>query len=100
MLVQLRFPWETLPRSELSTHVLSAHHLTGGRHMDKPWLAHYEKDVPHTIDYPRIPLHRTLEDSAARLSRPDSYQARSALQSPLTMGVAVIASCGCRVVAF
>ena len=31
-----------------------------------PWLQHYEEGVPHSIQYPRIPLHRTLEDSAVR----------------------------------
>ena len=50
--------------------------------MEKPWLAHYEKDVPHTIDYPKIPLHRTLEDSARQVSRPDRDQARPALHGP------------------
>ncbi|MDP2937301.1 MAG: long-chain fatty acid--CoA ligase [Dehalococcoidia bacterium] len=31
-----------------------------------PWLKHYEKGVPHSIPYPSIPLHRTLEDTATR----------------------------------
>ncbi|MDP2660323.1 MAG: long-chain fatty acid--CoA ligase [Dehalococcoidia bacterium] len=31
-----------------------------------PWLKHYEEGVPHSIQYPPIPLHRTLEDAAAR----------------------------------
>jgi long-chain acyl-CoA synthetase len=30
------------------------------------WLAHYEPDVPHTLTYPDIPLHRLLEDTARR----------------------------------
>ncbi|HET7087502.1 MAG TPA: long-chain fatty acid--CoA ligase, partial [Anaerolineae bacterium] len=34
--------------------------------MVKPWLKHYDPDVPHTIDYPRIPAYRLLDDSAAR----------------------------------
>ena len=34
--------------------------------MDKPWLAHYEKGVPATLPYPRIPLFQTLTDSARR----------------------------------
>ena len=33
--------------------------------MEKPWLAHYEPEVPHTIDYPKMPLHQILEDGAA-----------------------------------
>ncbi len=28
------------------------------------WLPHYDPDVPRHIDYPRIPLHRILEESA------------------------------------
>ncbi len=32
--------------------------------MEKPWLAHYENSVPETLDYPAIPLHQMLEDSA------------------------------------
>ncbi|HLB12403.1 MAG TPA: long-chain fatty acid--CoA ligase [Dehalococcoidia bacterium] len=31
-----------------------------------PWLKHYEEGVPHSIQYPSVPLHRTLEDTAAR----------------------------------
>src|SRR3990172_2221422 len=31
-----------------------------------PWLKHYEEGVPQSIEYPAIPLHRTLEDTAAR----------------------------------
>jgi long-chain acyl-CoA synthetase len=34
--------------------------------MEKPWLARYDDDVPESIDYPRMPLHRTLEDSARK----------------------------------
>jgi len=34
--------------------------------MEKLWLAHYDDDVPASMDYPRIPLHRTLEDSARK----------------------------------
>ncbi len=32
----------------------------------KPWLAHYEQGVPHTLDYPKIPLFKILEESAKR----------------------------------
>ena len=54
--------------------------------MEKPWLAHYEKDVPHTIDYPKIPLHQTLEDSARKY--PDQTAIKLVLRymGPLTMG--------------
>ncbi len=34
--------------------------------MDKVWVQHYEKGVPPTLDYPPVPLHRLLEDTAAR----------------------------------
>ncbi len=33
---------------------------------NRPWLKHYEEGVPHSIQYPAMPLHRILEDSAAR----------------------------------
>jgi long-chain acyl-CoA synthetase len=33
--------------------------------MNKPWLQHYPKHVPHTISYPAIPIHRFLTDTAA-----------------------------------
>jgi long-chain acyl-CoA synthetase len=34
--------------------------------MEKPWLKHYDSGVPHTIDYPEVPLHHFLEESARR----------------------------------
>jgi long-chain acyl-CoA synthetase len=54
--------------------------------MEKPWLAHYEKEVPRTIDYPKIPLHGTLEDSARKY--PDRTAIKLVLRymGPLTMG--------------
>ena len=33
--------------------------------MERPWLRFYDKEVPHHIDYPRIPLYRLLDDTAA-----------------------------------
>ncbi|MEW6406815.1 MAG: long-chain fatty acid--CoA ligase [Chloroflexota bacterium] len=33
---------------------------------DKPWLAHYDKGVPQTIDYPKAPLFHFLEESARK----------------------------------
>jgi long-chain acyl-CoA synthetase len=33
---------------------------------DKPWLAHYDKGVPHTIEYPNAPLFHFLEESARK----------------------------------
>jgi len=36
----------------------------------RPWLKQYDPGVPHTIDYPSVPLHNFLEVSA--LKNPDS----------------------------
>jgi long-chain acyl-CoA synthetase len=33
---------------------------------DKPWLAHYDKGVPHTIEYPKVPLFYFLEEAARK----------------------------------
>lgn len=33
---------------------------------NKPWLAHYDKGVPQTIDYPKAPLFHFLEDAARK----------------------------------
>ena len=54
--------------------------------MEKPWLAHYENKVPRTIDYPPIPLHQMLEDSARRF--PDQTALKLVLRylGPLTLG--------------
>ncbi len=32
----------------------------------RPWLAHYDAGVPHTIAVPRVPLHHLLDSSARR----------------------------------
>lgn len=32
----------------------------------RPWLAHYDAEVAHSLEYPRIPIHRLLDDTAAR----------------------------------
>ncbi len=29
-------------------------------YLSKPWLKHYDADAPKTIDYPKIPIHETL----------------------------------------
>ena len=34
--------------------------------MDKPWLKHYEKQVPASIKYPDMPIYKFLEDSAQK----------------------------------
>ena len=33
---------------------------------NKPWLAHYDKGVPQTIEYPKVPLFHFLEDAARK----------------------------------
>ena len=33
---------------------------------DKPWLAHYDKGVPHTIEIPNVPLFHFLDESARK----------------------------------
>jgi len=33
---------------------------------DKPWLAHYDKGVPHMIDIPKVPLFHFLDESARK----------------------------------
>ena len=33
---------------------------------DKPWLANYDKGVPHTFEIPQVPLFHFLEDSARK----------------------------------
>lgn len=34
--------------------------------MDKPWLEEYDAGVPATIDYPAVPIHQFLLDSAKK----------------------------------
>jgi long-chain acyl-CoA synthetase len=34
--------------------------------MNKPWLKQYERNVPQSITYPEIPIHRLLVDTAAK----------------------------------
>ncbi len=54
--------------------------------MEAPWLAYYEPDVPRTIDYPKMPLHQMLEDSARKY--PDHTAASLILRyvGPLRLG--------------
>ncbi len=33
---------------------------------DKPWLAHYDKGVPYTVEIPSVPLFHFLEESARK----------------------------------
>jgi long-chain acyl-CoA synthetase len=34
--------------------------------MEKPWLKEYDSGVPATIDYPKVPVHQFLLDTAAK----------------------------------
>ena len=34
--------------------------------MEKPWLNEYDSGVPASVDYPRVPVHQFLLDSAAK----------------------------------
>jgi long-chain acyl-CoA synthetase len=34
--------------------------------MEKPWLKEYDSGVPATIDYPQVPVHQFLVDTAAK----------------------------------
>ncbi|MCS6844171.1 MAG: long-chain fatty acid--CoA ligase [Caldilineales bacterium] len=42
--------------------------------VDRRWLRHYDPNVPHHLEYPRIPTYRLLDDSASRT--PDAPCAR------------------------
>ncbi|MGQ9677343.1 MAG: long-chain-fatty-acid--CoA ligase [Chloroflexota bacterium] len=33
---------------------------------ERPWLKHYDRGVPHTLDYPRVPVQQILVDTARR----------------------------------
>ncbi len=33
---------------------------------DRPWFEYYDEGVPRSIDYPEIPLHQMLQESAAK----------------------------------
>jgi long-chain acyl-CoA synthetase len=32
----------------------------------RPWLAHYDRGVPQTIEYPKAPLFHFLEEAARK----------------------------------
>jgi long-chain acyl-CoA synthetase len=54
--------------------------------MDKPWLANYEKEVPRSIDYPRMPLYQILEDSAAKYPDQPAIHLILRYLGPVTLG--------------
>jgi long-chain acyl-CoA synthetase len=41
---------------------------------NKPWLAHYPKEVSPTLDYPNIPLYQFLQEAAARYPEHDAIR--------------------------
>src|SRR6267143_6843305 len=43
--------------------------LSIGIATERPWLKQYDPGVPHTLDYPAIPLQQFLTDTAARHPR-------------------------------
>jgi len=43
--------------------------LSIGIATERPWLKQYDPGVPHTLEYPAIPLHQFLTDTAARHPR-------------------------------
>ena len=36
---------------------------------ERPWFAHYDPGVPHTLEYPAVPLQQFLSNTAARYPR-------------------------------
>lgn len=54
--------------------------------MEKPWLVFYEEGVPHSLDYPEIPLHRILEDSARRYPGQTALKLVLRYLGPVTLG--------------
>ncbi len=54
--------------------------------MEKPWLAHYEKEVPQTIAYPHMPLPQMLEDSARKYPGQIAVKLVLRYLGPLTLG--------------
>jgi long-chain acyl-CoA synthetase len=54
--------------------------------MEKPWLAHYEDVVPHTLTYPSIPLHQMLEDAARKFPERPAVHLVLRYLGPVTLG--------------
>src|SRR5512144_3275235 len=54
--------------------------------MDKPWLAHYEDVVPRTLTYPEIPVHKILDDTAARYANRPAVHLLLGYRGPLSLG--------------
>ena len=54
--------------------------------MNNPWLAHYEKAVPHHLTYPQIPIFQMLEDSAHKYPDHPAIQLVLRYLGPVTIG--------------
>ncbi len=64
---------------------------------DRPWLKRYDKGVPHTIQYPDIPVYQYLEDNARKMPQATctifkgakiSYQEMNEITDRLAAGLA------------
>lgn len=54
--------------------------------MEKPWQAFYEPEVPRTVEYPHMPLHQMLEDSANRYAGQAAIKLVLRYLGPVTLG--------------
>ena len=54
--------------------------------MEKLWLASYEREVPHTIDYPHMTLAQLLESSYKRFPNRPAVKLVLRYLGPLTLG--------------
>ena len=54
--------------------------------MEKPWLAHYEDVVPHTLTYPEISLHQMLDDTTRQFADRPAIHLVLRYLGPLTLG--------------
>jgi long-chain acyl-CoA synthetase len=51
---------------DFSSYILRETSQGGGIMNTRPWLAHYDKGVPQTVDIPTVPLFHFLEESARK----------------------------------
>jgi len=49
-----------------NTHLEAVQDRPFGSTQDKPWLAHYDRGVPASIDYPAVPLFYFIEEGARK----------------------------------
>src|SRR2546430_17008756 len=76
------------PSSRADDHPAGATVAKGAAEMDtgiateRPGLKQYDPGVPHTLDYPAIPLQQFLPDTAARHPRPAAPASDAAAGRP------------------